>query len=598
MNIRTTEELIAELIAHPQQPLSEEQKQRASDYAAGLFAGHLEGLDVEADLSMQQLQGMHTLSHKQTFFVEYFADEAGAADAETLGIDGHNQEEVCRVLTDTTRMESTVAGDARKEIAERSAIWAKQKYLTQLARDAETDAEFKPPLHLTVNYDPSKLLAKAEAVQAYRRFYAEALRRTANEPDRLLADAQRALISVYVGRLNAMAAVDVFPGLLSLEEQLVRSESNFQTGEWEARLRAVAPAIGDIHDLGGDERLRAREVYARHLDAIRQGAPFELDAVDADEAMLFGQQTLRDLGEAIAALAPQVEGPDELTELGRELQGISWGAAHIKTLFEAVLQEWGMLSRYKTTWQESDDRDGFAEDEKFQVVVTPRRANLSVDSTRRMVNIPENCVRPLVGVYPAGALALVAHELSHVLQGYADYELGEQIPLARIKGRRYRILREAGGAYQEKILQRDYLGAVKGANGHYLHAYIAKSEGKSRIEVARVFYESVKGDRELSPEEDAQTRELAIGRTARLYRHGGQNSQVLDYVEQSIVCDILMQRLQPEQVDAFLLGSASFSLEDSALLHRYGLLTLPDHAAISPAHEVMRVFLEKYRDTL
>jgi len=590
MNIRTTEELIAELVSNPQQPLSEEQKLQACDYAAGLFAGRLDDLSVETDLTMQQLQGMHTLSHKQTFFVEYFADQTGAADAETLGVDGDDQAEICHMLTDTKRMESTITGDVRKEIAERSALWAKQKYLQQLTQPAETDADFKPPLHLTVNYDPSKLLAKAEAVKAYRRFYAEAKRRTADEPDQLLADAKRALISVYVGRLNAMAAVDVFPGLLSLEEQLVRSESNFQTGEWEAKLRAVAPAIGDIHDLEGEERLRARDVYARHLDAIRQGAPFELDEVDENEATVFSQQALRDLGDAIAALAPQVNGPDELTELGRELEDISWDATQIKAFFEAVLREWGMLSQHKTTWQESDDRDGFAEDEKFQVVVTPRRSNLSVDSTRRIVNIPESCVRSLVSVYPAGALALVAHELSHVLQAYADYELGKQIPLARIKGRRYRILREAGGAYQEKILQRDYLGASKGANGHYFHAYIAKSEGKSRIEVARVFYDSVKADRELSPKEDEQTRELAIGRTARLYRHGGQNSQVLDYVEQSVVCDILMQHLQPEQVDAFLLGSASFSLEDSALLHRYGLLMLPTSAAISPAHEVMRVF--------
>src|SRR5690242_1953709 len=122
MNIRTTEELIAELVSNPQQPLSEEQKLQACDYAAGLFAGQLGGLSVETDLTMQQLQGMHTLSHKQTFFVEYFADQAGAADAETLGVDGHDQAEICRMLTDTKRMESTIAGEVRKEIAERSAL--------------------------------------------------------------------------------------------------------------------------------------------------------------------------------------------------------------------------------------------------------------------------------------------------------------------------------------------------------------------------------------------------------------------------------------------------------------------------------------------
>lgn len=598
MNIRKTEELITELSNNPRQPLSEEQKILAYEFAAGLFVGELENVSVGINLTMQQLQGMHTLGHKQTFYVEYFADEAGAADAEKLGIAGQSMDEICRTLTDPDRINSLVTGDERKQIAERSAQWARAKLVTQLARPAETDAVFQPPLRLTVNYDPHKILAKAEAVQAYRRFYRGALQRTAAEPDTLLAEAQRALIQVYAGRLNAMAAVDVFPGLVSLEEQLARSTPNYRTSEWEAKLRAVAPAIGDIHDLDGEERLRAREVYTRHLDAIRQGAPFELDEVEGNDAALFSRQALQDLVQAVQALAPKVDSMEEMTELGRSLQGISWNAVQIQTFFEAVLREWGMLSRFTTSWQQADDRDGFAADGKFQIIITPRRTNLSVDSTRRIVNIPQDCERPLLGVYPAGVLALAAHELSHVLQGFADYELGEQIPLARIKGRRYRILREAGGVYQEKILQRDYLGTVKSAHGHYLQAYIAKTEGKSRIQVARVFYESITQGRNLSPEEDERMRDLAINRTARLYRHGGQNSQALDYVEQSIVCDVLMQHLAPEQVDAFLLGSASFSLEDSALLHRYGLLTLPTRAAISPAHEVMRLFLEVFGNAI
>jgi hypothetical protein len=202
-------------------------------------------------------------------------------------------------------------------------------------------------------------------------------------------------------------------------------------------------------------------------------------------------------------------------------------------------------------------------------------------------------MRPLVGANPTGALPLVAHELGHVLQGFADYELGEQIPLAKIKGRRYRILREAGGVYQERVINRDYLGNDRQANLHYLQAYIAKREGKNRLEVARVFYESTTAGRTLTSQEIEAARTFAVSRTARLYRYGGHNSQVLDYVEQSIVCDILMQRLMPEQVDAFLLGSTSFSLEDSALLHCYGLLVLPMKAPFSPAHDVMRIFLDK-----
>ncbi|HSW90727.1 MAG TPA: hypothetical protein VLF64_01895, partial [Candidatus Saccharimonadales bacterium] len=278
------------------------------------------------------------------------------------------------------------------------------------------------------------------------------------------------------------------------------------------------------------------------------------------------------------------------TDLARELEGINWDAKQIKQCVETVLEKWSVLSGHTVTWQEVDGRDGFAPDGKFQVIITPRRKNMSVDSTRRLVNIPEGTVRPLVGLYPAGALPLIAHELSHVLQAYADYELGQQIPLARIKGRRYRILREAGGAYQEKILCRDYLGLDRAPNLHYLIGYTAKVNGSTRLQVARAFYESLIQGKSLTNDEDLAARTLAVNRSSRLYRYGGHSSQALDYVEQSVVCGVLMERLSPDQVDAFLLGSTSFSLEDSALLHRFGLLTLPARAAYSPAQDVMRVF--------
>jgi hypothetical protein len=589
MNIAQTEKYINELLDAPLHPLDEQQRQLAYEFAVGLFAGAVGDVRVASPLTLQQVQGMHTLSQKQTFFLEYFDSEDGKVDAELLGVDGHDHEALRRVLADTA---APVTSDQRKQIAERSTDWARDQLVQQLAQSPETDETYQLPTRITINYDPDKILAKAEAVQAYRAFYRTVLQGLAAEPDQTLAEAERALIHVHMGRLNTMAAVDVLPGLLSLEEQLTHNPQSALS----ARLAEVAPAVGAIHDLSGEERLAARDAYAKHLDAIRQGAPYELDEVNGDEATLFGQNALKELADAIQALASHEE-PSGLTELGQELEGIVWTDLQIKLLVEAVLRDWGMLSVQPAMWQEVDDRDGFAPDGKFQVVITPRRKNMSVDSTRRIVNIPEGASRPLTGLYPAGVLPLVAHELGHVLQAYADYELGEQIPLARIKGRRYRILREAGGAYQEKILCRDYLGAARGANGHYLSAYVAKMEGKSRVGVARVFYESVKAGRHLSASEDTEARAFAVNRTARLYRYGGHNSQVLDYVEQSIVRDILMQRLSPEQVDAFLLGSASFSLEDSALLHQFGLLSLPTKAAFSPAHDVMRIFQEQFYAT-
>ena len=591
MNVRKVEQLLTELLDVPAQPLNDAQRELAFEFAVGLFAGKVGQSHVATDLTFGEVQGMHTLAAKLTFYLEYFIEaEEGKADAAALGLSGQSVEQLAQTLLN---LEQTQPTDELKQASERSPNWSRQLLVDQLAQPEAHDLTYQGVTRLTVNYQPGYLLSKAAAVAAYRTFFAEVLASLASEPDERLAHAEHALIHVYVGRLNAMAAVDIYPGLLSLEEQLTRSAPSDQVAEWETELSRLAPALGRIHMLEGDERKAARETYAKHLDAIRQGAPLELDEVDENEASVFAQQALTELSEAVKIERTASESTP--TDLARELEGVTWRASQIKQLVEAVLREWDVLSDQAVTWHEVDDREGFASDGKFQVITTPRRKNMSVDSTRRIVNIPEDTVRPLTGLYPAGALPLVAHELSHVLQAYADYELGQQIPLARIKGRRYRILREAGGAYQEKVLCRDYLGLGREPNLHYLVAYAAKVNGGNRLQVARAFYNSLIEGKELTDDELWPVRELAVNRSARLYRYGGHSSQALDYVEQSVVCGVLMERLSPEQVDAFLLGSASFSLEDSVLLHRYGLLTLPATAAYSPAHDVMRVFDEQFR---
>lgn len=591
MTIAQIEQHISELLDEPKTPLNDEQREQAYEFATGLFAGRLGDLKAGTSLTLGELQGMHALSQKLTFYLGYFVeDPVGHVDAVTLGLAGKNEAEMIQALLETGIARLL---DQHKKAAERSSAWNRRRLADQLVRPASEDDEYQPGTRLSVNYNPDALLAKAEALHAYRQFYVAAKAQVATEPDDRLAHAKRALLHVYGSRLRALAAVDVYPGLLSLEEQLTNSRKTPQVHDWKMRLVRIAPAIGQIHQMSGDERRNARNTFALHLDAIRQGAPLELDDIDDQAAMVFGQQALTQLTEAVDNLSRAADSLQP-THLARELEGITWNAEQIKQFFETVLGEWDMLSDHSALWQEVDDRDGFAADEKFQVIITPRRKNMSVDSTRRIVNIPEDTLRPLVGLYPAGALPLIAHELSHVLQAYADYELGQQIPLARIKGHRYRILREAGGSYQERVLCRDYFGIGREPNGHYVRAYVAKSNGASRLGVARAFYASVNAGKQLTPEEDQAARDFAVNRTARLYRHGGHNSQVLDYVEQAVVCDVLFRHLTPEQANAFLLGSTSFSLPDSALLHRFGLLTLPSRAAFNPAQDVMRVFSEQF----
>lgn len=593
MTIQTIEQRITQLLGAPAEPLSPDQKENVYAFAAGLFAGSFEGIRAQTPYTLTEMQALRALAHKHCFYLDYFfQSNQGAEDLRRLGLSSAVSTDVLRQrLLDIQFMTTHLATEERKAIAQRSADWARGVLAEQLAHDAATDEAFTPPERQTVNYAPDALLEKAASVRAYHDFFRLVGANLAGEPDQLLARAKQAVLELHVGRLNTMAAVDVFPGLLALEDQLTRSKQDATTATLMSKLAQCAPAIGALHDFSSEARAAAREAYARHLDAIRQGAAFELDDVDEKEALLFTQQSFQELLLAVQTL--QSAPPVQKTALGAECERISWDAQDIQAFTESLLASWDMLSAEKVSWADVDHRSGFAPDEKFQVIITPHRKNMSVDSTRRVINIPATITRPLAGVYPAGALPLIAHELTHVLQAYADYDLGQRIPLARMKGRRYRILREAGGVYQEYVLARDYFGMNREPNDHYMRAYQVKAAGGSRIAVARAFYESLVAGKALSSSDDAAARELAVNRTSRLYRYGGHSSQVLDYVEQAVVCSVLLQYLAPEQVNAFLLGGASFNLEDSAALHHFGLYSTPTIALYNPAQAVMKAFLNE-----
>lgn len=589
MTIASIEQYISELLAAPTRQLSDDQQQIVFAFAEGLFKGKTAEAASDSPLSLSDILSLRALSQKHTFYVGYFAETSeGRKDARVLGIIDQAAEVVPERLLEISRI-AKIPLEVRAEIAQRSCRWAREQLATQLLHDESTDETYLAPQRLTVNYDPDAILQKAAAVRSYQLFYEQVSRSLAREPDTRVVEAKRVVLELYAGRLRAMAAVDVLPAVLSLEDQLTFARPSAQKSAWEKAIQRAAPPIGALHVLAGEPRIMARSTYARHLDAIRQGAPYELDEVHGQPES-FTAQTVADLQRALELLQKPADFLRK-TSLGLQLEKVVWHAPEIKSFIEEILRTWDMLSEQSVVWAEVERRAGFAPDGKFQVVITPRRTHMTVDSVRRIVNVPETIARPLAGLYPAGALPLIAHELTHVLQAFADYELGRRIPLARIKGRRYRIVREAGGVYQESIMAKKYFGTSRRPNWHYLAAYQEKLLGRSRVAVARAFYESYVADRQLNAEEAAAARELAVDRTARLYRRGGYNSQVLDYLEQSVVCAVLLERTDPVRANAFLLGASSFNLEDSAALHRYGLLSIPTGVAYSPVVAVMDTFL-------
>ncbi len=79
----------------------------------------------------------------------------------------------------------------------------------------------------------------------------------------------------------------------------------------------------------------------------------------------------------------------------------------------------------------------------------------------------------------------------------------------------------------------------------------------------------------------------------RLSRSGGHSSQPLDYIEQELILRGL-EGLPEGQVMAIAMAGGSFSLGDSAALHRVGLLDLPKSVPQRPAQDVLRIYRDQF----
>ncbi|MFI5275576.1 MAG: hypothetical protein ACHQT5_02005, partial [Candidatus Saccharimonadales bacterium] len=281
--------------------------------------------------------------------------------------------------------------------------------------------------------------------------------------------------------------------------------------------------------------------------------------------------------------APDAQLDPEIVEFMRTTR---WNAGQMKEFCENVLSSWSFLSEHQTDWEAIGKRSGFAEDDKWQVIVSPKVSALSVNGKKKTVTVPEDFNRTLIQISAAGVLPGAAHELSHVWQNEFSYQLAEQIPLAGIKGKRYVTGYEMGGIEQEREVH-TMVGQIRPTNVTYLRALQAKLHGANQTEAARAFAEA-KGD-----EITEHSAQIAGSGVLRLYRNGGHDSQALDYIEQELMLRSLSS-LSPGEVRAVAIAGGSLSLRDAATLHRFGLLELPREIHVQPAQDVMELFLRDY----
>lgn len=586
---------IRELFTAPEHRLSPEDTEEIIEYGYELLEGQTDTAQCEAKEDLETIHRTPATTAEQTFYLRYFLTPQGQVDLQSLGIreigsfkGGKDQ------LSNIEHVMAAASKKTRKEAAARSLKWYKAELADRLLQHPRTDQFYTDEEVVTVNYEPEKLLTKLEGLQAYRRFYNGQVRGLRAQPDSPLRAAKLDLLAIYKGRLNNIVA-DLYPNAFNLARQLYDQGGS---DELKDRLKTTVPVVGHLFEHKPVwERDKLVDEFAQRLDLVRSGA----DWAQTSEGFISTpvSSEVRGLVEDLKTKSEQITTEPLLPQDAiEELKHVTWNAEQVKELNEAVLHKWGMHSAYAATWSEVQERKGPAPDGLFQVVITPEKDSLSIDSARFVMYIPASFNRGLMDTTPAGVLPLSAHELEHCVQAMFDRKAGENIPIARIKGRRYVTMREAGGVYNETRLLKRYFGINSETNVHYLRALDAKLQGGNKMQVIRAFYESLRSSSQEQPwsqEQEAKMRSMAVDRTLRLYRNSGHNSQPLDYVEQALIVNAL-QSLSETQISAFLTAAGSLNTSDTVVLHRLGLVKIEHAVDINVVDDVMQVFLDQFAD--
>lgn len=578
------------LFRDPEVYLDEQEKAAVYAFADGLFKGQLAyDFRVQPHSEDETVRNLHEIDNTssgashQSFYTDYFKTEAAQTDVAALGLDLESSVSIREQLYWLAVDPRSTTQKERKEIAARSLNWYKQELANRLLQPKENDAAQPDCEVVDVEFDPTKFFRKFNELQAYRAFYRQVTRSLKDVEPSAQTDAQLTVLNIYYAKVNALVA-ELYPHMHDISQQIAYMPMSEKFNSWRHELLGAAPIVADVQNRVIAERETQISNHLRRLDLLRNGA-----------AQWEGDANYSPISHEVAQLATelsesdteQVGGTPQLGPVTIEyMHNTRWDAAQMKQFCEAVLDRWELLSEHQADWNEVSERSGYAADDKWQVIISPKVSSLSVNGKKKTVTVPEDFDRTLIQVSKAGALPGAAHELSHIWQHEYSFELAATIPLAKIKGKRYITSFEMGGIQQEREIH-TMVGQIRPTNVTYLRALQAKLNGANQTEAARVYAEAT-GD-EITPD----TAKIAGANTLRLYRSGGYSSQALDYIEQELLLRS-MSDLTPGQIRAIAIAGGSFSIRDTAALHRFGLVELPTSIRVQPAEDVMEVFLRDF----
>jgi hypothetical protein len=584
---------LAVLLADPEITLSDEDKHAVTKFGYGLLQGAWGGVTCTATnrqtsqrITYGEADKMLVGTNSHTFYLTHLQHQENKAFREALGIDGCKPESWAYVISQRVAGGEPYDLEAVRKVAEASTKWDSKRLQRALEAPREQDGGYTEPENFTVNFTPEALLQKVEAWQAYRQYYQEVKALLKQQADRPLLTAQRTLLDVHIGAVNAKMAF-MYPPLIEFKRQIETAHDAPGASQWQSRLATVVPVFSSANQ----EEIYPQPVskYARfltRLDHIRNGVVTQADGTlgPIDPALL-------ELAERVEQAARTDPSQAELAFSAEELACIKsekWTSDQFAGFLEAVLASEDLRSSQRSTWDEVTGRSGRAPDGLWQVVRTSGVSNLAATSKTGTMKVPEQFgtdedpTRPLDDL-----LKSASHELAHVFQGEENKKRAAELPLAAVAGRRRDLLLEMGGIARERQMNR-YLGTERPVRLYFLRGLQAKLSGGNEVQVCRAIYdEMLRVNPSASP---AKTRRTAVNSSKRLYGRGGHSTQALDYSIQELIVEAVAKH-GPKAERSIALGASCLALLDAANLHRVDLFDLPDPDSIpSSADVVLNVF--------
>ena len=548
--------MVEVLLDEPEMPLTDEEKAEVYQYETSLFTHDL-GNNVSVSEAIRAQADEETIA--PFFFADAFIKGAITLPDGEQGsvVPSFEAAQDVYVWLATSIKTGALSRESLVTMAEASAEHYMNSLTDSLANElpiADTAVD-RMPLVL----QPEKFITMVNNVQKSRQFIVGE-RQTQTKVEQPIEGAKRAVLDVYLGKINSLVASDVpMSEYLYLQSALINDDEMMDV----ARESIPSGLRRSVIDES------TRPAVLRRLDYIRNGMGYRRESgassvseiITSSSPAMFESQ----VDAESAHFTPQQLEAFKQTMLTPEQQA---------AFFTRVIDAAGLLEGAPS---DGDANDGV----RFKVRINKEKTTFMVAPGAKEFRV-SSVPRSLYDVIVVGGF----HELTHINQALADKQFGNTLKIAGLRGKRIAMLREGGANQKQRQAELQLFGRSKPvASLTYASALKAIEAGGGIKEAAVAFYEAKRTSSPSTAKKAAAAE--AADRVLRIVRQGGLNSKAMSYAEEVILHN--ETEGMSDAVKARATAITCLDLPDQVRLHRYGLLPEIDNTDIDWTPYILEV---------